>query len=127
MYGLLLDSGIYRQLTPWKVADCSVSLVDDVDKTKFGFVIRFVQLTRIIERSFHTEAADERQEWVDAIVEVANFLLCTSTTLRLTLSSKPDLKESMDQPRLQYVSTAPCLTSAEDQNLLRSTWIISIL
>ena len=27
----------------------------------------FVQMTRVIERSFHTESAMERQEWVDAI------------------------------------------------------------
>eukprot|EP01147_Barroeca_monosierra_P007545 gene7545-7704_t len=48
--------------------DCKISLEDDKDRNgKFGFSIRFVQMTRVIERSFHTESIDERKQWVDAI------------------------------------------------------------
>eukprot|EP00043_Microstomoeca_roanoka_P030150 m.24917 g.24917 ORF g.24917 m.24917 type:complete len:465 (-) comp9772_c0_seq1:87-1481(-) len=48
------------------VKDCKTSLEDEKNG-KFGFNIRFVQMTRVIERSFHTESPLERQEWVDAI------------------------------------------------------------
>lgn len=40
------------------------------ESQKFGFMIRFMQMTRFIERSFHTESAEERQEWVDAYTKV---------------------------------------------------------
>ena len=33
---------------------------------KFGFLIRFMQLTRFVERSFHVESEEERDEWVAA-------------------------------------------------------------
>eukprot|EP00055_Hartaetosiga_balthica_P004416 m.11506 g.11506 ORF g.11506 m.11506 type:complete len:467 (+) comp3850_c0_seq1:78-1478(+) len=37
---------------------------------KFGLLIRFMQLTRFVERSFHVEAEAERDEWVKAYEEV---------------------------------------------------------
>ena len=37
---------------------------------KFGFSVRFMQLTRIIERQFHTETKEERDEWISAYAEV---------------------------------------------------------
>jgi len=40
------------------------------ESQKYGFMIRFMQMTRFIERSFHTESAEERQEWMDAYTKV---------------------------------------------------------
>jgi len=37
---------------------------------KYGFVIRFMQMTRIVERSFHLESEEELEEWVKAYEEV---------------------------------------------------------
>ncbi|EGD77743.1 AGC/AKT protein kinase [Salpingoeca rosetta] len=57
------------------IRDCKISVEDDKGKSgKFGFSIRFVQMTRVIERSFHTESAMERQEWVDAITGLKHSL-----------------------------------------------------
>ncbi|EDQ92160.1 uncharacterized protein MONBRDRAFT_34933 [Monosiga brevicollis MX1] len=33
---------------------------------KYGFMIRFMQMTRFVERSFHLESEEERDEWVKA-------------------------------------------------------------
>lgn len=37
---------------------------------KFGFLIRFMQLTRFVERSFHVEQESERDEWIEAYEKV---------------------------------------------------------
>jgi len=37
---------------------------------KYGFSVRFMQLTRIIERSFHTETKEDRDAWVAAYQDV---------------------------------------------------------
>lgn len=37
---------------------------------KYGFMIRFMQMTRFVERAFHTESEDERKEWMDAYQKV---------------------------------------------------------
>eukprot|EP00730_Choanoeca_flexa_P003004 TRINITY_DN11258_c0_g1_i1.p1 TRINITY_DN11258_c0_g1~~TRINITY_DN11258_c0_g1_i1.p1 ORF type:complete len:492 (+),score=136.50 TRINITY_DN11258_c0_g1_i1:71-1477(+) len=37
---------------------------------KYGFMIRFMQLTRFVERSFHLESQEERDEWIQAYEEV---------------------------------------------------------
>eukprot|EP00052_Salpingoeca_macrocollata_P030546 m.319956 g.319956 ORF g.319956 m.319956 type:complete len:480 (+) comp23595_c0_seq1:78-1517(+) len=39
-------------------------------KDRFGFVIRFMQLTRVIERTFHTESKEERDDWVKVYLEL---------------------------------------------------------
>jgi hypothetical protein len=64
------------------VKDCGVETIDDFDKSgKFGFAIRFVQMTRMIERTFHTETADDRDDWIKAIQEVrVVWLNCTAIT-----------------------------------------------
>lgn len=41
-------------------------------KGKFGFTIRIMQISRIIERTFHTESAEERDEWIKAYESVKN-------------------------------------------------------
>eukprot|EP00045_Choanoeca_perplexa_P002752 m.26311 g.26311 ORF g.26311 m.26311 type:complete len:471 (-) comp11686_c0_seq1:128-1540(-) len=53
------------------VRDCTITKLDDFDKSgKYGFTIRFAQMTRIIERTFHTEDADDREAWLQAIMDV---------------------------------------------------------
>eukprot|EP00040_Diaphanoeca_grandis_P038713 m.257150 g.257150 ORF g.257150 m.257150 type:complete len:468 (+) comp35011_c0_seq1:394-1797(+) len=41
---------------------------------KYGLKIRFMQLTRFVERNFHTESEGERTEWVDAYKNVQKSL-----------------------------------------------------
>lgn len=44
-----------------------------LDKPKpFTFIIRGLQWTQIIERTFHVESEEERQSWTEAIRNVAN-------------------------------------------------------
>jgi len=62
------------------VAGSVVNMVENKGKSKkgesqkFGFMIRFMQMTRFVERSFHTETAEERQEWIDAYQKVQSSL-----------------------------------------------------
>jgi RAC serine/threonine-protein kinase len=49
---------------------------------KFGFMIRFMQMTRFVERSFHLETPEERDEWVRAYEEVKKKVLAQTSALR---------------------------------------------
>jgi len=44
--------------------------VKSKDGQNYGFMIRFMQMTRFVERSFHCETAEERQEWMEAYQQV---------------------------------------------------------
>jgi RAC serine/threonine-protein kinase len=59
------------------VAGSVLSLVEDKktkvkkgESQKFGFMMRFMQMTRFVERSFHTESEEERKEWMDSYEQV---------------------------------------------------------
>lgn len=54
------------------VRGCTVILEDPAKAKsgKYGFMCRFIERTRIVERSFHTEVESERKEWIDAIMSV---------------------------------------------------------
>lgn len=54
------------------VRDCQIMAMDR--PKPFTFAIRGLQLTTVIERTFHVESETERQEWIDAIGYVANKL-----------------------------------------------------
>jgi RAC serine/threonine-protein kinase len=36
------------------------------ESQKYGFMIRFMQMTRFVERSFHLDTMEERTEWLEA-------------------------------------------------------------
>eukprot|EP00045_Choanoeca_perplexa_P001997 m.22566 g.22566 ORF g.22566 m.22566 type:complete len:466 (-) comp11269_c0_seq1:176-1573(-) len=57
------------------VSGSTLSITDDGKPVgskgkKYGFMVRFMQLTRFVERSFHLESQDERDEWVQAYEDV---------------------------------------------------------
>lgn len=57
------------------VAGSTLTITDDGKPKgskgkKYGFMIRFMQMTRFVERSFHLESEDERNEWVAAYKKV---------------------------------------------------------
>ncbi|XP_071442036.1 RAC-beta serine/threonine-protein kinase B [Hetaerina americana] len=59
-------------LNNFTVKGCQIM---SVDKPKpYTFIIRGLQWTNVIERTFHVESEKEREEWVDAIRCVANCL-----------------------------------------------------
>ncbi|EDQ87800.1 uncharacterized protein MONBRDRAFT_37785 [Monosiga brevicollis MX1] len=79
---ILRDDGTFRgyknrPMTPtdppvnlFEIKDCTLGVTDDDKSGKFGFSIRFVQMTRIIERTFYTETLEEREGWIQAINDV---------------------------------------------------------
>lgn len=57
------------------ILNSTLSLDDKSAKSgKYGFVVRFMQMTRVIERSFHLESAADRAEWVKAYEDTRNTL-----------------------------------------------------
>ena len=54
------------------VQGCQIMTVDR--PRPFTFIIRGLQWTTVVERMFHVEEEQERQEWVEAIRSVANHL-----------------------------------------------------
>jgi RAC serine/threonine-protein kinase len=59
----------------FEVTGSVVQLMDDKpskDKKdqKYGFMIRFMQMTRFVERSFHCDSEEEREEWMEKYQEV---------------------------------------------------------
>lgn len=51
---------------------------------KYGFLIRFMQMTRFVERSFHLESQEERDEWVQAYETVKKSLMSQTSTQALS-------------------------------------------
>ena len=50
-------------------------MMEDKKKSKdqkFGFMIRFMQLSCFVERKFHCESSEERREWMEAYTAVQN-------------------------------------------------------
>ncbi len=44
---------------------------------KYGFAVRFFQMTRVIERVFHLDTAPERDEWVRSFRKQSIFTILT--------------------------------------------------
>jgi len=65
----------YTTTTTTAPAGSTLTITDDgkpngTKGKKFGFIIRFMQMTRFVERSFHLESEEERNEWVAAYKQV---------------------------------------------------------
>eukprot|EP00039_Didymoeca_costata_P018962 m.335722 g.335722 ORF g.335722 m.335722 type:complete len:464 (+) comp17661_c0_seq1:76-1467(+) len=66
------------------VAGSVLTVVDDSKKSKkgeekkYGFMIRFMQMTRFVERSFHCDTAEERTEWMEAYQKVQKDIMLLS-------------------------------------------------
>ena len=68
---------------------------------KFGFLIRFMQLTRFVERSFHVESEEERDEWVAAYEVVKKRLEEKNIARRLDSDATRKLARSTKSVSLQ--------------------------
>eukprot|EP00041_Stephanoeca_diplocostata_P016716 m.330213 g.330213 ORF g.330213 m.330213 type:complete len:469 (-) comp20457_c2_seq1:2840-4246(-) len=78
-YFVLRSDGTFRgfKTKPSKDSDAPINFFDiqnstiteddsQAKKSKFGLTIRFMQVSRVIERSFHLDTAAERDEWMTA-------------------------------------------------------------
>jgi len=78
-YFILRSDGTFRgfKAKPSKETDAPINFFDiqnstitmddsQAKKSKFGLTIRFMQVSRVIERSFHLDTAAERDEWMTA-------------------------------------------------------------
>lgn len=76
---MLRSDGTFRgyKTKPAKDTDAPINFFDiqnstiteddsQAKKSKFGITIRFMQVSRVIERSFHLDTAAERDEWMTA-------------------------------------------------------------
>lgn len=54
-----------EQLNNFTVRGCQIMFIDR--PKPFTFIIRGLQWTNVIERTFHVESEQERQEWMEAI------------------------------------------------------------
>ena len=59
----------------FEVTGSVLTLVDDkkakaTKDQKFGFMIRFMQMTQFVERSFHCDTEEDREEWMEKYKEV---------------------------------------------------------
>lgn len=59
------DTGTTDQLNNFTVRGCQIM---SVDRPKpFTFIIRGLQSANVIERTFHVDSDQERNEWIEAI------------------------------------------------------------
>jgi len=78
-YFVLRSDGTFRgfKAKPAKNTDAPINFFDisnstiaaddtQAKKSKYGFTIRFMQVSRVIERTFHLDSATERDEWKTA-------------------------------------------------------------
>lgn len=79
---------------------------------RFGFLIRFMQLTRVIERTFHTETKEERDEWVQVY-----------TDLQRKLNSQLSANDLVERTRaMSFINPkvpTPCNITIEDFEFLK--------
>lgn len=65
------DSAVLRdQLNNFTVKGCQILKTDALGKEN-AFILRGLQWTSVIERTFHTETAEEREQWCTTIAAVA--------------------------------------------------------
>eukprot|EP00041_Stephanoeca_diplocostata_P039686 m.1637479 g.1637479 ORF g.1637479 m.1637479 type:complete len:476 (+) comp25858_c0_seq1:129-1556(+) len=70
---------------------------------KYGFMIRFMQMTRFVERSFHTESVAERDEWMDAYAKVQKELTANGSVKAATdAMAKASAGEGADVDKKEY-------------------------
>jgi RAC serine/threonine-protein kinase len=82
-YFILRGDGTFRGFKnkPAKKTDAPINFFDitnstvttddsQAKKSKFGFTIRFMQVSRVIERTFHLDSTTERDEWMTAYKSV---------------------------------------------------------
>lgn len=79
---------------------------------KFGFSVRFMQLTRIIERDFHTETKEERDAWVAAYEDVKRKYDAEMTTTKL-------VERTRAMSFLDPVRPQPCDIGLDDFAMLK--------
>lgn len=79
-----------ERINNFTVRNCQIM---PVDRPKpFTFIIRGLELTTVIERTFHVESDQERQEWMDAIRVVASRLgEIVQTKSSLSVSDESDI------------------------------------
>eukprot|EP00049_Salpingoeca_infusionum_P017562 m.353468 g.353468 ORF g.353468 m.353468 type:complete len:471 (+) comp16770_c0_seq1:146-1558(+) len=114
----LLDDGTFRgfktgppmpsdePINRFDLAGSSLTITDDgkplgTKGKKFGFLVRFMQLTRFVERSFHLESEEERDEWVRAYEKVKKKIQEESVKRQLTTDAS---KVSLDAPPKKTVT-----------------------
>eukprot|EP00051_Salpingoeca_urceolata_P032419 m.15663 g.15663 ORF g.15663 m.15663 type:complete len:487 (+) comp5068_c0_seq1:498-1958(+) len=51
---------------------------------KFGFTVRFMQMTRFVERTFHLETEEERDEWIKAYTDVKKAVMQQASVAGVT-------------------------------------------
>lgn len=60
------------------VSGSVLTLIDEKKAKKYGFMIRFMQMTRFVERSFHLDSPEEREEWVSAYTEIKKKVMASN-------------------------------------------------
>eukprot|EP00051_Salpingoeca_urceolata_P026889 m.479156 g.479156 ORF g.479156 m.479156 type:complete len:475 (-) comp21344_c0_seq1:90-1514(-) len=80
-------------------------------KGKHGFTVRFMQLTRVIERTFHCESAEERDTWVQAYKQVQQ-----DVNSKLTVTGLADRTRAMSFVERE---AKPCDISMQDFDMLK--------
>eukprot|EP00042_Codosiga_hollandica_P046918 m.501579 g.501579 ORF g.501579 m.501579 type:complete len:458 (+) comp57332_c0_seq1:242-1615(+) len=81
--GFKSDTAGEAPINFFDVAGSVLTIVDDGKgkAKKFGFIIRFMQMTRFVERSFHLETEEERDDWVRAYTDVKKRVMQTSSRI----------------------------------------------
>jgi len=64
---------------------------------KFGFMIRFMQMTRFVERLFYTEQEEEADEWIKAYTEVKKRVMEQASVSSASAAMSQSTLEEPDQ------------------------------
>ena len=99
-------------LNVFEVANSTIREEDGGKKGKFGFTIHFMQLTRMIERSFHADTERERDEWIRAYMEVQK-------KLNAEYLASPQLVDGMQGLIFSDNEAKPCKIGLEDFDMLK--------
>ena len=80
------------------VAGSTLTITDDGKPLskgkKFGFMVRFMQMTRFVERSFHLDSEEERDQWVRAYEDIKRCVMQQASARALTQQTSSVTPES---------------------------------
>lgn len=114
------EHGLSDPLNNFTVKGCQLMKQDR--PKPFTFVIRGLQWTTVIERTFHVESEKEREEWVLAIDQVA---------AKLAEEEEQDVEMNVDRrdddPRNRFTVTSSTSTSAKKKIALDNFEYLKVL
>ncbi|XP_078261482.1 RAC-gamma serine/threonine-protein kinase isoform X2 [Rhinoraja longicauda] len=125
------DADLPYPLNNFSVAKCQLMKTERPRPNTF--IIRCLQWTTVIERTFHVDTPEEREEWTEAIQAVADRLqrqeedrMNCSSSPNLDISGEDEMDTSLSHPKRRVDEVAHTLTESRVLKNTRHPFLTSL-